>query len=60
MLGLFINTLPIRIRLDGQRPGARGPHPWCAQRATRHEQASLSLAQRAAAWPPRRRCSRAC
>ena len=52
VLGLFINTLPVRIRL-----GERGVRRACATRTTlladlmRHEHAPLALAQRCSGVP---------
>ncbi|MBA2673819.1 amino acid adenylation domain-containing protein, partial [Ramlibacter sp.] len=50
VLGLMLNTLPVRVRLgdDGARDGLRGVHRQLA-RLTRHEHASLVLAQRCSA-----------
>ena len=50
--GLFINTLPVRIRLGGQgvADSVRATHALLAQ-LMRHEHAPLSLAQRCSAVP---------
>ncbi|MFC7519104.1 condensation domain-containing protein, partial [Herbaspirillum sp. GCM10030257] len=49
-LGMFINTLPLRIRIDGTGvgDGVRDVHALMAQ-LLRHEHASLTLAQRCSA-----------
>ncbi len=51
-MGLFINTLPIRVRLGevSVREGIRQTHDTLAQ-LVRHEHASLALAQRCSALP---------
>src|SRR6185312_5656125 len=51
-LGLFINTLPVRVRLGevGVREGIRQTHQTLAQ-LMRHEHASLALAQRCSSLP---------
>jgi len=51
-LGLFINTLPLRVRLAGQgaRDGVRQVHALLL-RLLAHEHAPLSLAQRCSALP---------
>jgi amino acid adenylation domain-containing protein len=53
ILGLFINTLPVRIRVDGTGAEAsvRQMHGLLAE-LIRHEEASLALAQRCSAVPP--------
>ena len=53
VLGLFINTLPIRIRVgeDGVADGVRHTHQLLAQ-LLRHEHAPLVLAQRCSAVAP--------
>ncbi|WP_445234360.1 amino acid adenylation domain-containing protein, partial [Duganella rhizosphaerae] len=47
VLGMFINTLPVRISIDGRgaADGVRGTHTLLTQ-LLRHEHASLALAQR--------------
>ncbi|HEY2511451.1 MAG TPA: amino acid adenylation domain-containing protein, partial [Polyangiaceae bacterium] len=51
-LGLFINTLPLRLRVDGTsvETSARRAHELLAE-LVRHEHASLALAQRCSAVP---------
>jgi amino acid adenylation domain-containing protein len=53
MLGMFINTLPIRIRIgnDSVQGSIRQTHRLLAQ-LLRHEHAPLALAQRCSANPP--------
>jgi len=60
-LGMFINTLPIRIRLGEVSvvEGIRNTHETLAQ-LVRHEHASLALAQRCSGLPVMCRCSRRC
>jgi len=52
-LGLFINTLPVRVRID-ERPARRAVQEMHSQIAAllQHEHASLALAQRCSALPP--------
>ncbi|KRB71687.1 non-ribosomal peptide synthetase [Noviherbaspirillum sp. Root189] len=52
-LGLFMNTLPVRIRIgeDSVQKGLRTVHALMAD-LLRHEHASLALAQRCSAVPP--------
>ena len=52
VMGLFINTLPVRIRIDGQgvEASVRHTHTLLAD-LLRHEHASLALAQRCSAVP---------
>jgi len=61
MMGLFINTLPVRIHAGEQSVEAsvRQTHTQLAE-LLRHEHASLALAQRCSAVPAPRRCSRHC
>ena len=51
-MGMFINTLPVRIRLEGRawRQGCARTHALLAD-LLRHEHASLALAQRCSAVP---------
>ncbi|MFE9614349.1 amino acid adenylation domain-containing protein, partial [Streptomyces sp. NPDC006012] len=51
-LGLFVNTLPVRVRLDGTEAeaGLRDTHHLLTE-LLRHEHAPLSLAQRRSAVP---------
>jgi len=60
-MGLFINTLPVRIRVGGERveSAVRHTHTLLAD-LLRHEHASLALAQRCSAVPRRLRCSPRC
>ena len=53
VLGLFINTLPLRIRLgERERGGERcGARTRCWRELLRHEHASLALAQRCSGVP---------
>ena len=53
VLGLFINTLPVRIRYgeEGVEDARAGIHMFCWQILLRHEHASLALAQRCSAVP---------
>ncbi|MGH8566236.1 MAG: amino acid adenylation domain-containing protein [Gammaproteobacteria bacterium] len=52
MMGLFINTLPVRIRVgeEGVEASVRGTHTLLAD-LLRHEHASLALAQRCSGVP---------
>src|SRR6185312_4137314 len=54
VLGMFINTLPVRIRLDdrGVAESLRGTHALLVD-LLRHEHAPLALAQRCSGVPPR-------
>ncbi|XPG34063.1 condensation domain-containing protein [Variovorax sp. NFACC29] len=60
-LGLFINTLPLRVRLGakGVLACVKETHDALTQ-LLHHEHANLSLAQRCSALPGARRCSRHC
>ena len=60
-LGMFINTLPLRLRVgeEGARASVRRTHELLSQ-MVRHEQAPLSLAQRCSRSGRRRRCLPRC
>ena len=61
MLGMFINTLPLRLRLQGaERRGAGGADAAELVELLGHEHASLALAQRCSGVGGRRRCSARC
>jgi non-ribosomal peptide synthetase component F len=61
VLGMFINTLPVRINLGAQSvvESVRETHRSLAQ-LLRHEHAPLALGQRCSGLPAQTRCSRRC